>query len=250
MQSCNSSLGACGVSLAVAIVLAMMLGAPHFVAAQSSAALEPMPLGRLLIDGQIGNETELGFKLPSFSVGFTIEKPVGPHVELQTSAAYSPDKKFLTNDGNSLLWGLRGIWLTRLHVGISGEIRNSHLWTSEFHKSGWTSAAGVMIRDDLLGLPGRFSADYVVPTGCVWAAKCKLPADGIQSNRTQGPEFYQEFRVLSAGPKFGMRLGGKLAFYHFCDQTNPLIIAPRTCHLANTSAMTLRLEFGGKDRWW
>ena len=107
-----------------------------------------------------------------------------------------------------------------------------------------------MIRDDLLGLRGRFSADYVVPTGCVWAAECRLPADGIQSNRVQGPEFDQEFRALSAGPKFTIRVGGELAFYHFCDQTNPLTIAPRTCHLANMSAMTLRLEFGGKDRWY
>ena len=109
---------------------------------------------------------------------------------------------------------------------------------------------GLTIRDSFGTKSGRFSADYVIPNGCVWAAQCRLPADGIQSNRTQGPEVSQEFRALSLSPKYTMRLGGKLAFYHFCDQANPLVIVPRTCHFANTMALTLRLELGGKDQWY
>ena len=209
-----------------------------------------IPFDRLIVDARIGSERELGFKPPDLGIGFTIEKPIGPHVELQTFADYSPDKKYLTNDGNNVVWGVKGIWFPRWHVGVSGEIRQSHLWTSQFNKSGWVVAPGVMIRDSFGPIPGRFAIDYVIPRGCVWAAECRLPPDGIQSNRTQGPEFYQEFRVLLLGPRYTMRLGGKLAFYHFCDQVNPLVIVPRTCHLANTMALTWRMEFGGKDQWY
>ncbi len=184
------------VNLASAAILATIALVASRLFAQAPAALE-VPFDRLMIDTQIGNQTQLGFKLPDLGVGFAIEKPIGTHVELQTSADYSSDKKYITNDGNSFVWGVKGIWFPRWRVGISSEIRQSHLWTSQFNKSGWIPAAGVMIRDNLLGLPGRFSADYVIPTGCVWATECTLPSDGIQSNRTQGPEFYQEFRAIS-----------------------------------------------------
>lgn len=241
------------VNLAAAAFLATIIPFGAQLRAQAPADLGPIPFARLLIDTSIGNETQLGFKPPDLGVGFAMEKPMGRHVELQTSADYSLDKKYITNDGESLVWSVKGIWFPRWHFGFSAEIRQSHLWTSQFDKSGWIPAAGAMIRDNLLGLPGRFSVDYVIPTGCVWATLCTLPADGIQSNRTQGSELSQEFRAISLS-KYAFRIGGELAFYHFCDQTNPLVPAPRTCHLADTAALTVRLEFSGKtgskDRWY
>lgn len=237
------------VLFASAALLATMALVSSRLFAQAPATLTPMPFDRLVIDTHIGNESQLGFTPPDLGIGFTIEKPIGTHIELQTSADYSPDQKYLTNNGNSFVWGVKGIWFPRWHVGISGELRQSHLWTSQFNKSGWIPTAGMMIRDNLLGLPGRFSADYVIPTGCVWATECTLSSDGIQSNRTQGPEFYQEFRAISLS-KYSLRLGGALAFYHFCDQANPWVPAPRTCQLADTMALTVRLELGGKDPWY
>jgi hypothetical protein len=245
-----SSISGSKAGLATAgLLLILILFASHLFA-QALPGNESIPFGRLMVDTQIGSERELGFKPPDLGVGFTIEKPMGPHIELQTFAEYSRDKKYITNDGNNFIWGARGIWFPRWHMGISGEIRQSRLWTSQFYKSGWTPTAGVMIRDSFGSMPGRFWVDYLIPRGCVWAAECKLPPDGIQSNRTQGPEFYQEFRALSLGPKYALRLGGKLAFYHFCDQANPLVIVPRACHLADTMALTVRIEFSGKDQWY
>jgi hypothetical protein len=215
-----------------------------------SSSSESVPFARLLVKTQIGNDKQLGFKPPDLGIGFGIEKPVGAHVELQTFAEYSPDKKYITNDGNNFVWGMKGMWFPRWRAGISAELRQSYLWTSQFNKSGWIVAPGFLFRDAFGSAQGRFSVDYVIPRGCVWAAECQLPADGIQSNRTQGPEFAQEFRALSLGAKYTIRVGGELAFYHFCDQANPLVISPRSCHFADTIAMTVRLEFGGKDLWY
>lgn len=235
----------CCQSLAAIIVLASQ------VLAQASApSRQPVRFGRLMIDTQVGSERELGFKPPDLGIGVTIEKPFGPHIELQTFAEFSPDKKYITNDGNNFQWGARAIWFPCWRIGVSGEARRNYLWTSQFNKSGWALAPGLTIRDSFGTKSGRFSADYVIPSGCVWAAQCRLPADGIQSNRTQGPEFVQEFRALSLGPRYTLRVGGKLAFYHFCDQANPLVIAARTCRLANMMALTLRIERGGKDEWY
>jgi hypothetical protein len=234
---------------AACLPITILFASQVFAQAQPASG-KPIPFGRLIVDTQIGSARELGFKPPDLGVGFTIEKPIGPHVELQAFADFSPDKKYITNDGNNFIWGAKGIWFPRWHVGISGEIRRSYLWTSQFNKSGWILKPGVMIRDSFGTMAGRFSVDYVVPRGCVWATECRLPADDIQSNRTQGPELLQEFRVLSLTPKYTVRLGGELAFYHFCDQANPLVIVIRTCHFANTMAVTLRLEFSGKDEWY
>lgn len=239
--------GSRGLASATALAIIAMVAPP--LLGQTPPASSPVPFARLVIDTRIADESGLGFELPDTTVGFTMEKPAGIHLELQASASYSPAKKLITNDGNSFLWGVKGIWFPRWRVGITGEIRQSHLWTSQFNKSGWIPTAGVLIRDNLLGLPGRFSADYVIPNGCVWATQCTLPADGIQSNRTQGPEFDQEFRALALS-RYTLRLGGELSFDHFCDQTNPLVPGPRTCQWADTMAATVRLEFGGKDQWY
>ena len=209
-----------------------------------------VPFARIILNGQIGDETQLGFKPPDIGIGLAVEKPVGRHVELQTFANYSPDRKYATNNGNNFGWGGEAIWFPLWRVGVSAEIRQSYLWTSLFNKSGWTRSAGLVVRDGFLGAPGRFSFDYVIPSGCVWAAECRLPPDLIQSNRTQGPEFYQEFRVARLGSKYGMRMGDKVAIYHFCDQTNPMVRVRRTCHTAVTIALTVRIELGGKDEWY
>jgi hypothetical protein len=41
-----------------------------------------------------------------------------------------------------------------------------------------------------------------------------------------------------------MRLDGQIAFYHFCDQANPFVTAPRTCHFGNTMGVFVGIERG------
>jgi len=193
---------------------------------------------RWLLDFKFGVEGGLGYKFPSSSFGLSVERPLRKHFELQGSVAYSPDKKVMTNDGNSLLGSVSGIaWLTS-HVGISGGIEGSRLWTSQFDKGAWSPNLGAVIHVPIFD-PGRLTALYVFPTGCVWATPtnpCK-----IQSNRLQGIQLKQEFRTWSH-----LRVGLEFDIYHFCDQSNenePSI--PRTCHMAGTSLGFMRFEFPG-----
>ena len=169
---CAASPGETG--LACAGLFVSILFAPQVLAQASPTLRDAIPFGRLVIDSQIGSERDLGFRSPDLGVGFSVEKPLGSSVELQTFAEYSPDKKHITNNGNNFQWGAKGIWFPRWRFGVSGEARRSYLWTSQFNKSGWVFAPGLMIRDSFGTRSGRFSVDYVIPRGCVWAVECRL----------------------------------------------------------------------------
>ena len=229
------------------LCLVILSSSPLFAQAPKDEA-PPSYLVSVSLD--IGSAKQLGFKPPFLAVTTGIDKPVGRHFEIGAGVAYSPSRKYVTNDGNGFAWNAEATWFPRWRVGISGGVGESYLWTSQFHKSGWLVYPSVTVRNSFGTMPGRFSITYVVPRGCVWAAECTLPANGIQSNRTQGPEFAQEFRAHELGPKYRIVVGGSLAFYHFCDQANPLVISPRTCHFAETLDASLALEFGGKGRWY
>jgi hypothetical protein len=187
---------------------------------------------RLLLDTEIGSETSLGYKLPSTAFGPSLEIPVAKRIEFQVSSAYSPDRKAITNDGNSLKLSGSAISFTNHLVGLIATIERNWLWTSQFDKSAWLPSAGVVIRDE-----GRLYLTYLLPTGCVWATPsnpCR-----IQSNRLQGIELKQDVRSASHA-----RWGFKIGFYRFCDQGNPNDPpAGRKCHFAATTLVTLRFEF-------
>jgi hypothetical protein len=232
--------------LTVAAAKVLAQGAPR-----GEASVPPLTLSssRLIIDSTVGTADALGFIPPDLAVGVTIEKPIRRHFEAQGYGQYSPDRKYATKDGNNFAWGGKVIWFPRWRLGVSLAGRQSFLWTSLFNKNGWTHTAGIVVRDHLLGSPGRLTLDYVIPSGCVWAAECRLPSDGIQSSRTQGPQFYQEFRIWTFGrkSKYTIRMGDRAALYHFCDQSNPLVETRRTCHVGATLGLNLRSEFGGND---
>jgi hypothetical protein len=195
---------------------------------------------RLLLDMEIGSETSLGYKLPSTAFGPSLEIPVAKRMEFQASSAYSPDRKAITNDGNSLKVSGSAIGFANRQMGFVATIERNWLWTSQFDKSAWLPSAGVVIRNDGAG---RSYLTYVLPTGCVWATPsnpCK-----IQSNRLQGIEIRQDIRSASH-----IRWGFKVGFYRFCDQGNPNDPpAGRKCHFAATTLVTLRFEFhlGGRS---
>jgi hypothetical protein len=229
------------------ILITLFLSAPHLFGQVPPA--KGRPFGRLLVDTSIGDEKRLGFIPPNLAIGITLEKPVGNHIEFQTGVSYSPDNKFATHDGNNFAWTAKGILFPRWRVGFSARVGKTYLWTSQFSKQAWDNRIGLVIRNHMWGVPGRFSVDYVIPSGCVWAVKCLLPLDGIQSNRTQGPEFNQEFRTWTFGSasKYTLRVGEKIGMYHFCDQSNPLVQTRRICHVGGITGLTLRLELGSTE---
>jgi hypothetical protein len=113
------------------------------------------PSTRLLLDSEIGSNG-LGYKFPSTVFGPAIEIPRTRHLELEASAAYSPDKKVVTNDGHSFRSkGAAIIWTTS-SVGLTAEVERSWLWTSQFSKSVWYPSAGVVVRNGYFG-PGRLT---------------------------------------------------------------------------------------------
>src|SRR6266436_3225927 len=189
---------------------------------------------RLLLDTEVGSQASLGYRLPSSAFGPSLEIPVAKRMEFQVSSDYSPDRKAITNDGNSLKVSGSAIVFANYRVGFIATIERNWLWTSQFDKSAWLPSAGVVIRNDGAG---RSYLTYVLPTGCVWATPsnpCKT-----QSNRLQGIEIRQDIRSSSH-----IRWGFKVGFYRFCDQGNPNDPqAGRTCHFATTALATLRFEF-------
>jgi len=192
-----------------------------------------------LFDAEVGSQASLGYKLPSAAFGPSLEIPVAKRMEFQVSSDYSPDRKAITNDGNSLKVSGSAIGFANYRMGFIATIERNWLWTSQFDKSAWLPSAGVVIREDYFG---RAYLTYLFPTGCVWATPsnpCK-----IQSNRLQGIEIRQDIRSASH-----IRWGFKVGFYRFCDQGNPNDPqAGRKCHFATTALATLRFEFqlGGR----
>jgi hypothetical protein len=193
-----------------------------------------LPATRLLLDTETGSDAGLGYKMPHLAFGFSFEKPVGKHIELQGLTSFSPDKKYITNDGLSLVMKSTGLYWITHSFAVTGSIRRSNLWTSQFNKSSWGPAPGIAAREYSFGYPGRLYVDYLLPTGCQWGINCR-----IQSNRTQGPEVYWEKRIASH-----FRLGFAFGFYHILNQSNELLPnIPRTGQWTGDTHVVMRFEF-------
>jgi hypothetical protein len=209
------------------LVFAGPLGAQTF-------SLNNSRVTRLMFDTETGSDSGLGFKMPHLAVGLGVEQSIGKHFELQGRVSYSPDKKYITNDGNSLSMKSSGLYWIKRSLALTGSLRHSNLWTSQFNKSSWAPSAGIAIREDTFGLPGRFYFEYLFPTGCQWGASCP-----IQSSRTKGAEIYWETRIASH-----VRLGLRFGFYRILNQSNqfrPDI--PRTGEVTGNTLIILRYEF-------
>jgi hypothetical protein len=200
---------------------------------------------RLLLDGEIGSEAQLGYKLPSIGVGPSIEIPLESHFEIQASATYSPDRKAITDNGESLELGGSIIGFASERLGLIATLDHTALWTSEFDKKNWFPSAGLVLRNDYFG-PGRLYVTYLIPTGCVWATAAN-PCP-IQSNRLQGIQLHEDVRTWSHG-----RLGLESGIYHFCDEGNPNEPeAGRKCHVGATMLATFSFELHlgrNSNRW-
>jgi hypothetical protein len=208
--------------------------------ATESYGIQTVPAGkrpatRWILDTETGSEAGLGFKMPHIATGISFERPVTRHFELQGLVSCSPDRKYITNDGNSLRLMSTGLYWISPNLALTGSLRHSNLWTSQFNKSSWGPSGGIAIREDLTGYPGRIYLDYLMPTGCQWGPSCP-----IQSSRTQGAEIYWESLMASH-----LRVGFRFGFNHFLEQSNqfrPDI--PRTGHMTGISLIVLRYDFG------
>jgi hypothetical protein len=189
------------------------------------------------LNADTGSDAGLGFKLPHLALGVSFERPIGKRFELLGGVSYSPDRKYITNDGNSFSMSATSLFWINGRFAVSGTLYQSFLWTSQFNKRAWAPAPGIVIRDNF-GAPGRLYIDYVLPTGCQWGASCP-----IQSNRLQGPEFEWEHLLW---PRFA--LGFHLGFYRVLNQANPLDrAAGRTGEWTGDSYLVMRYEFHSRD---
>lgn len=181
------------------------------------AGAQALPAGKLpqtrwLFDFETGGDSGLGYKLPHIAAGTALERSVGKRLEFQGRLSYSPDKKYITNDGNSINMSTGVLFWVTDRLALYGDIGKSYLWTSQFNKSATFPSVGVVFRDHLGGVPGRLYISYFLPTGCQWGANCP-----IQSSRLQGPETYWEHRLW---PRF--RLGFSIGVYHILNQSNQM----------------------------
>lgn len=189
---------------------------------------------RILADAEWGSEAGLGYKIPHILLGIGLEKPVGTRWEAQGGVFYSPDRKYITNDGQTAQATGKLLFWPIQRIGITGGLGYTHLWTAQFQKSAWEPSAGVVIRDSINHVPGRIYVAYVFPTGCQWGSSCV-----IQSSRTHGIQGYEEFR-----PWTHWRLGIRAAWWRFAEQSNPLYPSlGRVWHNTGTLSMVVRYEF-------
>jgi hypothetical protein len=217
----------------LAPVILFVLAFAVSVTAQDSPA-NSQSTTRWILDFETGTDSGLGFKLPHLALGATFERPVGKRLELQGELSYSADKKYITNDGNSIkMASTLIVWATQW-VGISTEVTKTYLWTSQFNKSALGPAFGVVIRDHFEGAPGRLYLYYLLPTGCQWGPTCPL-----QSNRLLGPQGSWEHRV---SPR--LRFGFSMGVYRILNQSNPLQPSiPRTREWSGDAHVLMRFEF-------
>jgi hypothetical protein len=217
-----------------AFVLTVLLAATLAVARADENPPDQRP--RLLLDSEIGSAASLGFHFPATSFGPAVEVPIKDRFEFQSTALYSPDRKFITDNGNALDVSAVAIAFATSRVGIITKMEHASLWTSQFEENTWMPSAGVVVRNDLFG-PGRLYVTYVLPTGCVWATTSN-PCN-IQSKRLQGVDIRQDAR-FGSHKRWGLDFG----LYHFCDQSNQNDpAAGRRCHLGASAMITMSLEF-------
>ena len=182
-----------------------------------SSGAQALPAGResttrWLLDAETGSDAGLGFKLPHLAFGTSIERTVGTRTEVQVGVSFSPDKKYVTNDGTSLQMKSMGLFWVTPRFAITGGLTRSNLWTSQFNKQALLPSVGIAVREHIEDLPGRVYISYLFPTGCQWGASCP-----IQSNRAMGPAVYWEQRVQQH-----FRLGLHMGYYRILNQGNPL----------------------------
>lgn len=141
------------------------------------------PITRAGVTATVGTEAGLGYTLPYYAFGAALEHTIGSRSEVQFSTDISPTDKEFTHDGTQLHLSARGMYWLSYRAAITGEVRESFLWTNQINKRATFPVVGMASRFYWLGIPQRAYIGYIIPTG-------SRPTDGsLQSNRLQGPTF-------------------------------------------------------------
>ena len=210
---------------------------PVSLGAQGSGVTVTPLSSQLNLGASIGNARSLGYKFPSTDFNVDGVFPIKGRVELSAGATYSPDHKYLTNDGNQLGVGATAVLWPTHRFGLEYSYDYSWLWTSQFSKSGRNFTPAVVIHDSLDGQPGRLYVGYILPSGCVWATSSN-PCT-IQSGRLQGVSVGQ---TVQMSPRTAFSISTDVV--HFCDQSNPNAPSiPRTCHIGGDMYISLWFRF-------
>lgn len=241
--------------------LAFALSTPlllHSQALDQGRILSPFSESRLLSDIQFGDFTVFGLGATSLGWGLGGELPLGPSLkaggrrfEYQPSFAVLVGPKISYWNGSlesqqNLEVNNQGlIWMIR-RLAAAGGYQYASYWAEgvtlqnvgyTIRRAGWVPNLGGVIRDTLLGRPGRVYASYIFPTGCQWATPSNPCV--VQSPRTRGIEMMQEVR----GSTY-LRIGAELALVRYDDPSAPSVPAiPRIGHTAVYGTIHLKFEW-------
>jgi hypothetical protein len=183
-------------------------------------------------DTRIGSEPQLGFNVPSTSIGSSIEYPLSTRVELGAGITIIPWETINAGSGHAVGMTGTGIGWVAPRLGISIGFRHDWLWTPQFSRSEWNPEVGTVFRDKLYR-PGRLYVSYLLPTGCSHGdLSCLAP-----TSRTQGLQGLQEIRLQR------FRLGLQGGIYHYCDGGTSA--DSRKCKFSPAGLVIVRFEFRG-----
>jgi hypothetical protein len=216
------------------ILGAWLLGFMFVASSYSQTLPGGVPPTRWLLDSQVGSDP--GYRVPSFAIGVSVERPITNLIEVQGAGSFSPTKTLSTNDGHHFDVSGEGLfWITE-RFAATASLSRGYLWTSQYNLQGWSPSIGIAIREQFLGAPGRLYLSYLIPTGCQWGAGCP-----IQSSRETGARINWEHRVASH-----WRFGFEFGIYHVLNQGNPLDpAAGRTGQITGDAHIVSRIEFPG-----
>ena len=217
----------------IALMFLFVVSFPNYMWAQEDA--------QIVVDAQIGSQAGLGYKVPSTEFGLSFENQYKWN-ETDIRGFYSPDRKVITNDGQSYGASIvDAVWFSH-RIGAFGTLRHNTLLTSQFDKGSFDYAPGVVVALGKTDNPvGRVYVDYLIPSGGI------NKKTFIESSRTQGPEIDWQFGMGRVG-RVGIEAESLIGIYHFDEQGDQLcdgtlggpITCPRATHATYTAMLGLR----------
>lgn len=163
------------------IVMLLLMFAP-------AAKSQDLTGNRVLLDLEVGGLQGLGFDGFHISVGATGELPFeidGKRFEAQPFFNVSGTRKSFAPDvpNFNLAAGGRLIYFPIHRIGLTTRQGFSSYFNRISNRMEYRPTAGMVVRDDWFGLPGRATVEYLFPTG--------------SRARLHGVELRQEFQLWS-----------------------------------------------------
>jgi hypothetical protein len=193
-----------------------------FVLLASMFTLQAKAQTRILV----GAGGSIAWDNKSAGASFGLEVPFLKHYELDLKDTFSPFETHVAlGGGYANLASVGGhIWLTN-SFGLNGKVERTNYIVTQVSKVADYAFGGVTYRTVALGVPSRFSFDYI------GQFNNGVTPSGIETSHLQGLAFIIENRLGCAGP-FCFRLDNQNSFGRVLTQGNPYCdgsIGPKTC---------------------